>query len=144
MENLGPGAADMVVAFSSGDVEDFGLRASIGAMATEVMANTCASSTADVRGVARSSERIVMDRATEPVEITDAARVAGPLRFDVEATSPPIVNEYGSARTAGHVFWPALQAYSMFSLRIGSDGMREPHGQPETAERGASSTAGRG
>ena len=95
MENLGPGAADMVVAFSSGDVEDFGLRASIGAMATEVMANTCASSTADVRGVARSSERIVMDRATEPGEITDAARVAGPLRFDVEATSPPIVNEYG-------------------------------------------------
>jgi oxalate decarboxylase len=32
--------------------------------------------------------------------------------------------------------WPALRTQSMFSLRLGGKGMREPHWHPETAEMG--------
>lgn len=117
-------------------VEDFGLSGSIGAISTEVRANTWATSSHDVRAVTRSDEDIVMGRATESVETTEADQTAGGLRFDVEAMSPPIVNEYGSARTTKRVFWPVLESLSMFSLHVGGDGIREPHRHPKTAEMG--------
>ncbi len=88
IENIGGGTADMVVAFSASDVENFGLSGPIGAMSRQVMANTWASSAAHVHGITRSHEDIVMGRATGSAEIAEADRVVSRLRFDVEAMLP--------------------------------------------------------
>jgi oxalate decarboxylase len=78
-------------------------------------------------------------------------------KFDVEKMSPPLNVADGSAKMATKQFWPVLgdsqleysnnvyrlfsfvfhlALISMFSLRIATTGMREPHWHPETAEMG--------
>jgi oxalate decarboxylase len=78
-------------------------------------------------------------------------------QFDVESMSPPVIVADGSAKMASSKYWPVLgdseleytnnlyrsfffpfhlALISMFSLRVATTGMREPHWHPETAEMG--------
>jgi len=57
-------------------------------------------------------------------------------KFDVEKMPPPLIIPEGSAKMASKKYWPILENISMFSLRISTTGMREPHWHPETAEMG--------
>ena len=60
----------------------------------------------------------------------------GTMSDDVESLSPPAATDIGTVRTARSQFWPILKDFSMYSLRIEEDGLREPHWHPNTAEMG--------
>jgi len=58
-------------------------------------------------------------------------------KFDIEKMSPPpFMIPEESIKMASKIYWPILENISMFSLRISTTGMCEPHWHPETAEMG--------
>jgi len=57
-------------------------------------------------------------------------------KFDLEKMSPPFIIHEGSIKMASKTYWPILENISMFSLRILTRGMCEPHWHPETTEMG--------
>lgn len=81
-----------------------------------------------------SSKYIV--KRTGPAHIPDSAGFENTHKFDVEAKSPPVSADIGSARTARSQFWPVLKDMAMYSLTVEEDGMREPHWHPKTGEMG--------
>ncbi|HMN96147.1 MAG TPA: cupin domain-containing protein [Phycisphaerales bacterium] len=136
IENVGGGAAEIVAVFSHESPEDFGLSGSVGCMAPEVMGNTWGLPAAEVAAVTRSPEDMLFGQVDGSAEVPAIASFPNPLKFPVEAMPPLIADEWGSAKLARSDLWPALRRHSMFSLRLGGRGMREPHWHPETAELG--------
>lgn len=137
IENIGGGSAEIFICFSHESPEDFGLSGSVGCMSREVMANTWGLKADELCGLTRELNDIVIGKAAEPAKITEFERQACPYKFSVEEQSPPGINTpWGGAKLARGATWPVLKDLSMFSLRIGGDGMREPHWHPETAELG--------
>ena len=136
IENVGAEAAELIVVFSAAEPRDFSLHASFGAMSDAVLGNTYGLPAAAFAGVERdlTSPDIVRGLG-EPVVPADAG-LPDPHKFAVEAQQPAISYPYGSARLARVQVWPALRRLSMYSLRIETSGMREPHWHPETAELG--------
>jgi oxalate decarboxylase len=136
IENIGAGPAEVVAVFSHESPESFGLSGSVGCMSLEVMGNTWGTPTAQLGGITRSVDDVLFGPIDGPVEVPSIASYANPLKFPVEAMPALIANEFGSAKLARRDLWPALRTQSMFSLRMSSTGMREPHWHPETAELG--------
>lgn len=135
IENLGPGRAELIIAFSHAHPQDFSLQAAFGAMSDAVLGNTFdlpASAFAALPRDTGSRYLVPRPRGLPPASPDHAQ----PLRFDVEAQSAPVTFPYGHARVARSQFWPALRHLAMYSLQIGEDGMREPHWHPDTAEMG--------
>jgi oxalate decarboxylase len=136
IENIGEEPAEFILAFRSERPEDFGLAASFGAMTDAVLGNTYDLPAADFATMRRdTTDRKFAARAGDP-DVPSTARFDDPHKFAVEAQSPAIGVAVGSARLARAQYWPALKDLSMYSLRIGEDGMREPHWHPITAEMG--------
>jgi oxalate decarboxylase len=136
LENVGPGRVEVIAMFSHESPEDFGLSGSVGCMSTSVMGNAWGLDAAALGGVTRTPSDVVFARTDGRPDIPASADYPNPWKFAVEAMPPLIANAYGSARLARGDVWPALRSQSMFSLRLGGDGMREPHWHPETAEMG--------
>lgn len=136
LENVGLGRVEVIATFSHELPEDFGLSGSVGCMSASVMGNAWGLDAASLAGVTRAPANIVFAKTDGPPEIPASADYANAWRFSVEAMPPLISNGYGSARLARGDLWPALRTQSMFSLRLGGDGMREPHWHPGTAELG--------
>ncbi len=136
IENIGPGRAALAVAFSHEKPEDFGISGAVGCMSPSVMGNAWGLDASALAGVARSADDVVFGRTDGLAEVPASAADPNPWKFAVESMPPAIVNAYGSARVARSDVWPALRRQSMYSLRLGGNGMREPHWHPETAEMG--------
>ncbi len=136
IENVGASRAEVVGAFSHASPEDFGLSGAVGCMSPSVMGNAWGMDASALAGVTRTTEDVVFGKTDGPAEVPASAASPNPWKFAIESIPPAIVNEFGSARVARSDVWPALRAQSMYSLRLGGNGMREPHWHPETAEMG--------
>jgi oxalate decarboxylase len=136
IENTGDGEAEFIIAFRHERPEDFTLQAGFGAMTDAVLGNTYGLPAEAFSTIPRTTEgAYIVARGGPAIVPADAARPT-PYRFDVEAESPPIALGYGEARLARKQFWPVLNDFAMYSLRVTPDGMREPHWHPGTAEMG--------
>ncbi len=136
IENVGDAAAELIVAFSSADPEDFSLHGALGAMSDAVLGNTYGLPAAEPARLRRDTGSPGIVRGIGGPVVPDTAGFPDPHKFSVEAVQPTLDYPFGSARLARAQVWPALRRLSMYSLRIGTDGMREPHWHPETAELG--------
>jgi oxalate decarboxylase len=136
IENVGAEPAEVIVAFRHERPEDLSLRAGFGAMSDAVLGNTYDLPASAFAARLRTTEpAYIVARDGAPV-IPGTAGFGDAHRFDVEAESPPVQADFGSARVARSQFWPALKDIAMYSLRIGEAGMREPHWHPVTGELG--------
>jgi oxalate decarboxylase len=136
IENIGDVRAEIMAAFSHEEPEDFGLSGAVGCMSREVMGNTWDLDVASLANLARSTTDLVFGKTDGRAEVPSVAEAPNKWKFAVEASQPPIVNDYGSVRVARLDTWPHLRSLSMYSLRVEGIGMREPHWHPETAEMG--------
>lgn len=136
IENIGPGRAELVVAFSHESPEDFGISGAVACMSASVMGNAWGLDASALSGMTRSTKDVVLGKTDGPPEVPGSAANPSPWKFAVESVQPVIINSFGSARLARGDAWPALRKQSMYSLRLGGNGMREPHWHPETAEMG--------
>jgi len=143
IENTGEEEGEIILAFSSEHVEDFGLSGTFGAFTDAVLGNTTGLPAAAFASLKRSTQDTWIGSRAQPAKIEEQERHINPYKYDLEAAQPPVASVGGSAHTAQVQSWPILQDISMFSLRITDKGMREVHWHPETAEMGYV-TGGRG
>lgn len=136
IENTGDGDAEFVITFSHERVEDFGLSGFAGCLSPAVLGNTFNLAAGELEGITRSPQSIHLGRLSGPVEIPESAAYPSPYKFLISQRAPLVQNENGSATVARRDTWPALRNQAMYSVRIRSVGMREPHWHPETAELG--------
>ena len=136
IENVGAEAAELIVVFSSAAPEDFSLHGAFGAMSDAVLGNAYDLPAADFSRLPRDTGSADIVRGAGAPAIPDAAGLPDPHKFSLEAQQPALEYPFGSARLARAQAWPALRRLSMYSLRITTSGMREPHWHPETAELG--------
>lgn len=136
IENIGDEPAELIVAFRHERPEDFSLHSALGAMSDAVLGNTFGLPSSAFAEIPRDTKSAyIVGREGQPADRPSPSG-GHPFRFDLEAQTPPIESVAGSARVARHDAWPALTDISMYSLRITTEGMREPHWHPETAEMG--------
>lgn len=136
IENVGEDAAELLVVFSHESPVDFSLHASFGAMSDAVLGNTYGLPAADLAKLPRDTGSPDLVKGVGAPAVPDEAGLPDPNKFSVEAVQPTLDYPFGSAKLARVQAWPALRHLSMYSLRIGTAGMREPHWHPETAELG--------
>lgn len=136
IENVGDAAAELIVVFSHESPVDFSLHASFGAMSDAVLGNAYGLPAADLAKLPRDTTSPDIVKGVGVPVVSEEAGLPDPHKFSVEAVQPTLDYPFGSAKLARVQVWPALRHLSMYSLRIGTDGMREPHWHPETAELG--------
>ncbi|HEV7614717.1 MAG TPA: cupin domain-containing protein [Solirubrobacterales bacterium] len=136
IENVGAGAAELIVVFSDPAPVDFSLHAGFGAMSDAVLGNAYGLPAADLARLPRDTGSPDLVRGVGPPAVPESAGLPDPHKFSLESQQPALDYPFGSARLARAQAWPALRRLSMYSLRIAESGMREPHWHPETAELG--------
>jgi oxalate decarboxylase len=136
IENVGDSMAELIVVFSNPSPEDFSLHGSFGAMSDAVLGNTYGLPASDLTPLHRDTGSLDLVRAVGTPVVPDTAGFPDPHKFSVEAQQPTLAYPFGNARLARVQVWPALRHLSMYSLRITTTGMREPHWHPSTAELG--------
>lgn len=136
IENVGDTTAELLVVFSHASPEDFSLHGAFGAMSDAVLGNTYGLPAADLARLPRDTGSADLVAGVGDPVVPAGAGLPDPHKFSVEAVQPTLDYPFGNARLARVQVWPALRRLSMYSLRIGTDGMREPHWHPETAELG--------
>ena len=136
IENVGEVAAELIVVFSNSAPEDFSLHGAFGAMSDAVLGNTYGLPAADFARLPRDTGSPDLVRAFGAPVVPDTAGLPDPHKFSLEAQQPALEYPFGNARLARVQVWPALRQLSMYSLRITTAGMREPHWHPQTAELG--------
>ncbi|MFM1883520.1 MAG: hypothetical protein RJA05_1929, partial [Planctomycetota bacterium] len=136
LENVGSGRAEVIAAFSNERPEDFGVSGAVGCMSPGVMGNAWGMDAQALSGITHAPTDVVFGRTDGRASVPAGADGPNEWKFAVESMRPLIANEFGTARLARSDTWPALRTQSMYSLRLGGNGMREPHWHPETAEMG--------
>ncbi len=136
IENIGSETAELILGFSHEEPKDFSLHASFGAMSDAVLGNTYDLPAADLAALPRDTSSAWLVRRAGPPTVPSNAAFVDPHKFDLGAQSPPIDHPYGTARVSRTQFWKTLKDISMYEIRVRSDGMREPHWHPDTAEMG--------
>lgn len=136
IENLGEEEAELILAFSDENPEDFSMHAAFGAMSDAVLGNTYDLPAEAFSTIARDTQPAYLMPRPGPAEIPEGIDFEHAARFDVESQAAPIDTPAGQARLARQQFWPVLRNLSMYSLEVTTEGMREPHWHPETAELG--------
>ena len=135
IENIAEETSEVVAALRSGAPEHFSFAAGVNAMTDAVLGNTFDQPAAAFERFARAGASPIV-RRDGPARIPDGARLPNARLFDTEGQIAPLSYAYGSAKLARKQYWAALDDLSMYHLRIGGQGMREPHWHPITAELG--------
>ena len=135
IENIGEDEAEIVAALRADRPRHFSLRDGFSAMTDAVLGNTYDLPSSAFAAFDRTGSSQIVRRDGSP-SIPDGAGLPNARLFDLEGQLPPISSAAGSARLGRKQFWAALEDLSMYSLRIGGTGMREPHWHPITAELG--------
>lgn len=135
IENVGEEVAEVIAVLRTAQPRRFSFAASVAAMTDNVLGNTydLPGSAFEVLPRGASAEIV---RREGPARIPDAAGLPNARLFDAEGQVAPLSYAYGSAKLARKQYWAALEDLSMYHLRIGGAGMREPHWHPVTAELG--------
>ncbi len=136
IENVGKGAAELILCFSNEDTEDFHLSSTIGMFSDAVLGNTWNVKSQVFKQLKRSPNYTFATLRHTPPVVPENARYSSPYRHHLEAAQPLLMNEGGSARMARHDTWPIVKRQAIYSLLLTGIGMREPHWHPETAELG--------
>lgn len=135
IENVGDEVAELVLVLRAEAPRHFSFADSVAAMTDAVLGNTYDTDAAAFGILPRGAAAQIVSRDAAAA-LTPELRLPDARQFDVETQNPPLAYPYGSASLARRQFWPALEDLSMYSLRIGGQGMREPHWHPVTAELG--------
>lgn len=135
IENVGDGPAEIIASLRAARPVHFGLLDSVNAMTDAVLGNTYDLPAAAFEAFDRHGAAQVV-RRDGPARIPETAGLPNAHLFDIEGQMAPLSSPYGSARFARSQYWAALDDLSMYSLRVGGTGMREPHWHPVTAELG--------
>jgi oxalate decarboxylase len=136
IENIADTDAEFIIGFRHERPEDFGLGSAFGAMSDAVLGNTYDIAADAFAAVPRDTNQALIARRAGAPEIPSTAYQSDPHRLAIEAQAAPINSRAGSARVARTSTWPVLKDIAMYSVRVSTDGMREPHWHPETAEMG--------
>lgn len=136
IENVGEDSAELILQFSHEEPEDFALSTTFGMFSNAVLGNTWSVSESVFKPIKRLIKETFISVKKDITEISEQAYYASPYRYSLEASSPLISNEGGSAKVARQNVWPILQHQALYSLQLTGVGMREPHWHPETAEMG--------
>ena len=132
IQNLGDQRAELILAFTHEEPEDFGIAGAFACMTDAVLGNTF--------GLPASAFDCWNRAYSSPISLAagveNVASHVNALKFAIEAQSPQIDLDSGTAKLSDENLWPALQNIAMYSLRITDQGMREPHWHPQTAEMG--------
>lgn len=134
--NVGKGVAELILQFSHENVEEFGLSGSISAFSNAVLGNTWGVSQDFFHSFERSLTKSFAFLMPETATIPNASHFFTSYLYHLESSSPILDKSEGSARMARQNMWPILKKQSLYSLRITTKGMREPHWHPETSEMG--------
>ena len=135
LENIGGDRAEAIVVFSDEQPQDFGFSGSVGMLTPNVMGNAWGLS-ADALAGLTGPEELFAGKVDGPAKVPESASYPNELKLDLEGMQPRLDNGYGKLKTARLDTWPVLEELAMYSLRIGANGMREPHWHPVTAELG--------
>jgi oxalate decarboxylase len=137
IENVGDETAEVILTFSHEEPEDFGLSSVFGMFSDAVLGNTWNVEAEAFKEMKRSSkEESFIVKLEQGTPITKEMQYSSPYHFALEATSPLINNQGGTAKVARGNVWEALRRQAVYSLRLTGQGMREPHWHPETRELG--------
>ena len=136
LENVGAAQTEVIIVFSDGRPQDFGLSGSVGMLTPAVMGNAWGLASEALAGLPRGPRDMFAGKVDGPVEILESATYPSEFKLDLQALSPRVDNGFGILKTARGDTWPVLQDLAMYSLRIEGVGMREPHWHPVTAELG--------
>lgn len=137
IENIGKEDAEILLQFSNEEPEDFDLSFVFGGFSNAVLGNTWDVESENFKSLKRDNkQKTLLAEVDELTKFSATARYYSPYRFELEASSPVITNDSGSAKLARKNVWPILQRQALYSLRVSDKGMREPHWHPETAEMG--------
>jgi oxalate decarboxylase len=135
IENVGEEVAEIIASLRSASPTHFSLQNSFSAMTDAVLGNTYGLPSSAFAAFDRHGAQQIVRRAGAAA-IPDTAGLPNAHLFDIEGQNAPIQYSYGSAKLGRSQFWAALDDLSMYSLRVGDTGMREPHWHPVTAELG--------
>lgn len=136
IENVGEETAELILQFSHEEPEDFGLSAAFGMFSDGVLGNTWQVRGEKFHSIKRSTQDVFIVEKNRLSEPGDEIHYPSVYQYRLEASSPLVANEGGSARVARSDVWPILQRQALYSLVLTGEGMREPHWHPETAEMG--------
>jgi oxalate decarboxylase len=136
IEQIGEVPAEFVLQFSHDQPEDFSLSSTFGMFTDEVLGNTWETSAVTFKGMTRSTKEVFAVSRTNALAIPDGSMNSSPNRFHLDASEPLVKKEGGEARVAKKNVWPILHRQALYTLKLTTTGMREPHWHPETAELG--------
>lgn len=136
IENIGEGDAEIILQFSHEEPEDFDLSSVFGCFSDAVLGNTWNMSSRHFEELKRLAKKSLITTLDASTSIEKEMHYISPYRFGLEASTPLLGNQGGSAKVARQNVWPILQRQALYSLELTGTGMREPHWHPETAEMG--------
>ncbi|UJR07590.1 hypothetical protein I4U23_011878 [Adineta vaga] len=130
--------AEFIVTFTNELPEDFGLSSTFYAMTNAVLGNTFQLPSNAFESIERRKVATVFGFKNNSMnnEIQPEFKYPNQYKFNAEGLSAKLMNNEGIVKTITKNVWPILKDVSMYSLRISTIGMREPHWHPTTAEMG--------
>jgi oxalate decarboxylase len=130
IENIHTGRSRFVLAYDHPAPQDLDLSASVGSMTAHVLAATFGAEKGTFEKIKKGAKDCFIGRK--------ASRLMGDSpnrhKLNLEAIVPQIIATGGSARTATVANFPVLENLALFSLRVGENGIREPHWHPNATE----------
>lgn len=143
VENIGDEQGEMILGFSHEYPEDFGLSGTFGSFTDAVLGNTTGLPASSFHRLKRTPQDTLLGKLASDAVVELQEREENAYKYDLEGALPQINSTAGSAHTAKASVWPILSNIAMFSVHISTQGMREVHWHPDTAEMGYV-TEGRG
>lgn len=136
IENIGAAQAEFVLAFRHERPEDFSLQATFGAMSNAALGNAYGLPSSAFADITKTTQGAYLVKREGPPIVPAGAEREAAHKFDIEAQPAPVHHSFGTARVGRSQFWPVLTDIAMYSVRVTTNGMREPHWHPDTAEMG--------
>jgi len=136
IETVGEEIAELILQFSNEQPEDFGLSSAFGMFSNAVLGNTWGLNAQVFQTLQRSTQAVFIATKSDAVKVPQNAHYSSIYRFPLNNSAPLINYPFGNAKVARQDVWPILMRQALYSLELTSDGMREPHWHPETAEMG--------
>lgn len=136
IENIGQETAELILQFSNEEPEDFGISSVFGMFSDAVLGNTWDVSSGHFASMKRFTKETFIAKTNRKDFLSPDVQYKSSYQFALESSEPLISTQGGSAKVARQNVWPVLQKQALYSLILTSEGMREPHWHPETAEMG--------
>ncbi|MDQ3226768.1 MAG: cupin domain-containing protein [Chloroflexota bacterium] len=139
IQNTGPDALHIVLAFTHEQPQTTDLSQALPSFPAQVLAQTFGVSTADFPFLATRGDRSFVAMATAGDEVatgaTPAAGVSSPYTIHADRVAPSeFAGGGGTVRVVSVKDIPSLEGITVFPLHAVPHGLREPHWHPNTTE----------